>query len=872
VKRPVLSPKGAKYTTGVGTALAIVAGVAAFGGPIPSSASSHREAPLISGDPRADNTDLYAFVSPDDSDTVTMIANWIPFEEPNGGPNFYSWAEDTQYNIKIDNDGDALPDLTYTWVFSTVIRNPGQFLYNTGPVTTVDDLDLNYYQTYDLTLTTEGLPPVTLLNDVIAAPSLVGPASIPNYAPLVDGATHDLPGGGQTYVGQADDPFFLDLRVFDLLYGGDLSEVGEDTLAGYNVNAVAIQIPKTALAGGGNPALNPVIGVWSTTDRRSARAADGTTVGNPPFVQVSRLGNPLINEVVFPLALKDAFNSISPEIDATIPSAVDAVTNPILPPLIEAIYGIPAPAGPRHDLEEIFLQGVSADNAGLGGDPATVLPVDLNGHDLNTAQATLQPSEQLRLNMSIAPSAAPNRLGLLAGQFDGFPNGRRLGDDVIDIALQVMMGAAQTGQIVQPLARGELVDRNDRDFRSTFPYLALPHGSSVNQGPDRPPRTSEFVSVAPDRVLDTRPEHGPIGYVGAKPVGGAVVVVDVTGVGTSMVPSDATAVAVNLTATQPGAAGFFTAYNCDEPRPEASNVNVPAAADASASNTSIVGVSAAGTICIYTVQSSHVVADISGYVPSTSGITPVVPERLLETRISDGQIGYAGAKPTAGQTITLDVTNVGDNQVPAGSKAVFLNVTAVNPEAAGFITVYACDVPRPTTSALNYGVNDVVPNLTLATIAANGTVCLYTLAGSDVVVDLVGVVPAGSEYTAAGPQRIFETRASAGLVGYTGAKPIENQILEVQVSGVGAAAVPATASTVFLNVTTTEEAPHGFATVFPCGTQRPNASSGNFRGSTTAHFAASSLGVSGRVCIYVSNPTHVVVDLVGFLPGVGITS
>ncbi len=872
VRQTVLSRKGAKYASGVGTALAIVAGVAAFGGPVPSSASSHREAPLISGDPRADNTDVYAFVSPDDATSVTMIANWIPFEEPNGGPNFFSFAEDTRYNIKVDNDGDALPDLTYTWVFTTVIRNPGQFLYNTGQVTTVDDLDLNYYQTYDLTLTPEGLPPVTLLNDAIAAPSLVGPASIPNYAPLVDGATYDLPGGGQSYVGQADDPFFLDLRVFDLLYGGDLSEIGEDSLAGYNVNAVAIQLPKTALAGLGDPAANPVIGVWSTTDRRSARAADGTTVGDPPFVQVSRLGNPLINEVVFPLALKDAFNSIPPNIDATIPSAVDAVTNPILPPLVQAIYGIPAPATPRNDLEEIFLQGVSADNAGLGGVPASVLPVDLNGHDLNTNQATLQPSEQLRLNMSIAPSAQPNRLGLLAGQFDGFPNGRRLGDDVIDIALQVMMGAAQTGQIVQPLARGEYVDRNDRDFRPTFPYLALPHSSGVNQGPDRPPRASEFVTVNPDRVLDTRPENGPIGYAGVKPTAGQTITLDVTGIGTSMVPTDAKAVAVNLTATHPGAAGFLTAYNCDNPRPNASNVNVPGAANASASNMSVVGVSAAGTICIYTVQPTHVIADISGYVPSTSGMTPAIPERLLETRVSDGQVGYVGAKPTAGQTITLDVTAVGTNQVPNGSKAAFLNVTSVNAAAPGFITVYACDKPRPTTSALNYGIGEVIPNLTLAPIAADGTVCVFTNAGTDILVDLVGVVPAGSEYTAAGPQRIFETRAAAGLIGYTGAKPIADQVLEVQVSGVGAAAVPASASTVFLNVTTTDENPVGFATVFPCGTQLPDTSSGNFRGSTTAHFAASSLGTSGRVCIYVSDPTHVVVDLVGFLPGIGITT
>ena len=275
------------------------------------------------------------------------------------------------------------------------------------------------------------------------------------------------------------------------------------------MNSVAIQLPKTALAGNGSPTDNPVIGVWSTTDRRSARAANGEGDTNSSFVQVSRLGNPLVNEVVFPLALKDAFNSISPDVDATIPAAVDAVTNPILPPLIEAIYGVPAPDGPRNDLEEIFLQGVSAANAGLGGDPATVLPVDLNGHDLNTDQATLQPSEQLRLNMSIPPSAAPNRLALFAGQFDGFPNGRRLVDDVVDVAIQTVMGAAQSGTIVQALAAGDAVNRNDREFRSTFPYLALPHNDSVNLGSERSPRASDFMSVVPGTSARHPQQHRP---------------------------------------------------------------------------------------------------------------------------------------------------------------------------------------------------------------------------------------------------------------------------------------------------------------------------------------------------------------------------
>ena len=256
----------------LGSLTALAAGAFAInGGPFASSASSHREAPLIAGDPRADNTDLYAFSSPDDPSTVTIISNWIPFEEPNGGPNFYDWADastNTSYTIKIDNNGDAVPDLTYTWVFTTHVRDANQqFLYNTGVISSLTDPDLNVYQTYTLTVTDGASNTTVLLLDKQAAPSIVGPASTPDYGVLRSQATYALPGGGKTFAGQADDPFFADLRVFDLLYGGNLSEAGQDTLAGYNVNTIVLQVPKTVLALNGNATTNPAIGIWSTTDR-----------------------------------------------------------------------------------------------------------------------------------------------------------------------------------------------------------------------------------------------------------------------------------------------------------------------------------------------------------------------------------------------------------------------------------------------------------------------------------------------------------------------------------------------------------------------------------------------------------------------------
>ncbi|MEU9746152.1 DUF4331 domain-containing protein [Streptomyces niveus] len=436
-----------------------------------SAASSHREAPMTAGDPRADNTDVYAFTSPDRSDTVTLVANWIPFEEPNGGPNFYAFADDARYNVKIDNTGDGVADVTYTWRFRNEVRDAeNQFLYNTGPVRRIDDPNLNFRQTYDLTVT-EGGSTRTLLRNAPVAPSRVGKASMPDYGALRAQAVRQVPGGARAFAGQAEDPFFADLRVFDLLYGGDLSERGQDTLAGYNVNSVALQVPKRFLALRGDAARNPVVGVWSTTDREGADVMGGRSKSHDGWRQVSRLGNPLVNEVVVPLKYKDAFNSISPDQDRTVQPVVDKVYDPILPKLIQQVYGIPAPKTPRNDLAEIYLTGICK--------ACGPIKADLNAHRLNkdADPARIFPAEELRLNMGVAPAKKPQRLGVLAGDLAGFPNGRRLADDAIDISLQAVEGAAQTGKLVPALAAGDKVDTNDVRFGKTFPYLALPSTS-----------------------------------------------------------------------------------------------------------------------------------------------------------------------------------------------------------------------------------------------------------------------------------------------------------------------------------------------------------------------------------------------------------
>ena len=443
----------------------------------PALASSHREAPLIAGDPPVDNTDVYAFVSPDRPDTVTLIANWYPFEEPNGGPNFYPWATDAHYDINIDNDGDGRADLTYRWDFRTDDRRGNAtFLYNDDPVTSLDDPDLLFRQTYTLSLIDRAAGRVTTLaNGARVAPSNVGPASMPNYGVLRNQAITTIAGGGRSFAGQADDPFFIDLRIFDLVYGGDLSEVGQDTVAGFNVNTIALQVPKSALTLRGNPTRNPVIGVWSDTERYSITLrSPGAQQAFGAEVQVSRLGNPLVNEVVVGVGLKDRFNSQTPDVDRTIPALVNRVTNPEVPDLVERIYGIPAPPTPRNDLVEIFLTGITTKS---GDDIDLDLNSQLDNADVDPARFV--PAEELRLNTSIPPTAQPNRLGVLGNDLQGFPNGRRLADDALDISLQALEGAAVSG-IVAPLASGDRVDRNDVPFGTVFPYVALPNNTAVN--------------------------------------------------------------------------------------------------------------------------------------------------------------------------------------------------------------------------------------------------------------------------------------------------------------------------------------------------------------------------------------------------------
>jgi len=509
--------KAITNATCLGLSAALLAATGAiYTNPSSTEASSHREAPLISQDAFADTTDVYAFVSPDRQDSVTIIGNWIPFESPDGGPNYYKFADDVLYELHVDNVGDGKAHISYQFQFKTTTKNPLTFLYNTGPVTSLNDSDLNVQTVYSVTEVTRpngGAESKTVLfSNKQVPPVNIGGKSVPNFKALMDSAIYSNGSGAdevKVYAGQADDPFWVDLgSVFDLLslrgqaqpIGYPRRTPGVDAVAGYNVHSIALQVPTARLLKGALTGES-TIGVWATSSRQTTRVlgALGSMTYSGDYVQVSRLGMPLTNEAVIPLALKDAFNSIPPTVDFPLATGqiaglepagallLRSVLTPELQTLLGALYGVPNPGKPRADIFDIFLNGM------VTAQPFTITtkggPVGLPaGFNVNRPKsAARQPAEMLRLNTGIkgdlcAPE--PQRLGILAGDACGFPNGRRLADDVVEIELLAVAGAAwqpltnDTSFSFNPALIGVLtdsVDYNDKPFQSTFPYLATPH-------------------------------------------------------------------------------------------------------------------------------------------------------------------------------------------------------------------------------------------------------------------------------------------------------------------------------------------------------------------------------------------------------------
>lgn len=445
--------------------------------------SSHREAPEISKDPVADNTDVYAFVSPDKPDTVTLIANYIPLEGPDAGPNFYEFGDDVLYEIHVDNNGDGEADITYRFRFEVELRNPDTFLYNTGPIATLDSPNFNRRQFYSVSRVDRSGDERVLATGLACPPCNVGPRSTPNYAALANQAIHNLSSGERVFAGQRLEGFYVDLgSIFDL---GDLrpfqnlhliptaAEPGVDATQNVNVHSIAIQVPISRLtSNGSHPSSvtdpHAVIGVYASASRRKVRIAwgEGKQLESGPWEQVSRLGNPLFNEVIVPMGKKDLWNSQSPRDDKNF---AQYVAHPELAGLLPVLYPgvfphLAAYKAARADLEAILLTGI----------PAGIIPGFQNFS--GTTQADL-----LRLNMAVQPASNPNLLGILGGDLAGFPNGRRVFDDTVTIEIRAVAGVTipLVDKTFTPDGAASLVtdglkpDLNTR-YIPQFPYLGTP--------------------------------------------------------------------------------------------------------------------------------------------------------------------------------------------------------------------------------------------------------------------------------------------------------------------------------------------------------------------------------------------------------------
>src|SRR5258708_4558796 len=401
--------------------------------------SSHREAPEISKDPVADSTDVYAFVSPDRPNTVTLVANYIPLQGPAGGPNFYQSGDQVRYAIHIDTHGHSEANITYEFDFATDLADPETFLYNTGPITSLTSANWNRRQRYSVTRV-DGKGRHVLGRGLRCPPCNIGPLSTPDYeAALAQPAAHTLSDGSRVFAGQRAEGFYVDLgSIFDLgnlrpfqnfnvFSHGRKAAPGVNATKFLNVHSIALQVPISLITAHGRP----IIGVWTSASRQRVRLSDSAgarAVHAGPFGQVSRLGNPLVNEVLIPIGKKDHWNAQHPAHDKQF---AQYVTHPELAGLLPVLYpgvfphlaALDSAKTARADLEAILLTGI----------PKGIVPgfTNFTGPVL---------ADMLRLNTAIPPSARPSILGLLGGDAAGFPNGRRVFDDVVSVELRPIAG------------------------------------------------------------------------------------------------------------------------------------------------------------------------------------------------------------------------------------------------------------------------------------------------------------------------------------------------------------------------------------------------------------------------------------------------
>lgn len=483
-------------------------------------ASSHRDAPLLSEDPAADASDLYAFRTPQNAtdlslvpNTLVILANYWPLQEPGGGPNWPRFSDGVLYEIKIDNTGDAVEDITYQFRFRTEYLKPDSILLANDPVSARDAAALQVRQRYTVTRADRGGATTVLLRDQLTPPVYAGTytlGSAATYEGLAQTAVYalggDLSGQGRVFAGQRDDPFYGDLgSLFDLLRvrcqatpntavgcGAGGTVRGVDYVAGYNVHTLALQIPITRLlrTNAAASGKDVILGIWTTasrprvTIRRAPPLESAENVRTQdaagPWVQISRLGLPLINELLIPLAAKDFYNTRAPAQDGAFFAAArgsQALQNPELAGLLQRFYGINVPAAGRTDLTELLQFQIDPNASGTPLPPFRGKIYPLPAADILRIDTSLPAPADLSSNRSGA-------LGVAGGTLDtsvGFPNGRRLQDDVVDITERILGGALRGVTAANSL--GDSVDSNDKPFMTQFPYVPTPwSGSEVNTG------------------------------------------------------------------------------------------------------------------------------------------------------------------------------------------------------------------------------------------------------------------------------------------------------------------------------------------------------------------------------------------------------
>nr|BEK63059.1 DUF4331 domain-containing protein [Kitasatospora purpeofusca] len=457
---------------------------ASLGGPLlgRSQAGGHFDSPAVLADGQTNLTDVYAFTSPDDHDRVTLVVDVQPGQLPGSGPLNYPFATRARYELHVDGRGTGRPDTTYRWTFRNEDRRPfGTGPVAVGPVRSLQDSTLLFKQRYTLERIRDGRTE-TLISDGTAAPTHTGLALMPDYGELRSEATLTLPGGGRTLAGQIAEPFVADSRVFGLFTAGTVGPVpgalpAAGPLSALNVSALVLQLPKRELALNGDPERNPVVGVWATVSREGADLSRDLRTQAASFRQVARLGNPHIVFALWgtfaglsrPGGPEDRFNARPADLDAQDEEFLAAVLDPAPPRRIEAAQGFAAPAGPRTDIRALFLSGFGKDNGSRFG-------IDLNTQAMNADAdpAALRWADQLRLNLTTPVSSAPHPYGVLERDLQGYPNGRRLNDE-IDVPLLRMLEGEPSERSAAHLLPPPSFDWQPKPASDTFPYVNLPH-------------------------------------------------------------------------------------------------------------------------------------------------------------------------------------------------------------------------------------------------------------------------------------------------------------------------------------------------------------------------------------------------------------